>query len=141
MLRFGYAVRIPSFLLKPPRKGKGTRCGAVSEHSVANSSLCQKAVKARTAVFSLPNRESHCSLKDGGCGAKYIYFSEVLRFGCAVRIPLFFCRLPARERVRGAARSASIAWPIPHLSLPHSNSFLRPDDSLNCTKTLFCHKK
>ena len=29
----------PSFLLPPPRKGKGTRCGAVSKHSVANPSL------------------------------------------------------------------------------------------------------
>ena len=38
--------------------------------------------------------------------------------------PLVFCRLPARERARGAAWSASIAWPIPHL--PPSFQFISP---------------
>ena len=72
-------------------------------------------------------REWHYSLNDGGCGAKYILFSKVLRFGFAVRIPqnkknvcgllrsAGLARAPAasrRERARGAERTASKAWPI-----------------------------
>ncbi len=55
-----------------------------------------------------------CSLKYGGCGAKYIYFQRCP--ASAAPFESLFGKAPAasgRERARGATRQRSIAWPIP----------------------------
>ena len=115
----------PSFLVKPPLKGKGTRCGAVSKHSVANSSLCQKAVIDRTDVFYVIIQERITHLNTGVAEQNIFNFQRCS--ASAAPFESLFFLLPPPLKGKGTRCDAVSEHSVANsTSLPPSFQFISP---------------